>query len=64
VKGGRPNDLPEVKFRVIRAARRTDLHPAYLRRKARSKYGVKNAARMHRIRATRGKGVKIYYHFA
>src|ERR1700733_2619743 len=49
VRGGRPNDLPEVKFRVIRAARKTDLHPVYLRKKARSKYGVKNAMRLHYI---------------
>src|SRR5258708_36679477 len=35
VRGDGPNDLPEVKYRVIRAARRTDLHPVYLRRKAR-----------------------------
>lgn len=42
VRGGRPNDLPGVKFRVIRSARKTDLQPVFKRRSSRSKYGVKN----------------------
>lgn len=64
VRGGRPNDLPAVKYRIIRAARKTDLHPVYKRKNARSKYGVKNAKRLHKIRSTRGEGTKIYYNFA
>lgn len=42
VRGGRPNDLPAVKYRIIRGARRADLHPVYRRKSSRSKYGVKN----------------------
>jgi small subunit ribosomal protein S12 len=42
VRGGRPNDLPAVKYRIIRGARRSDLHPVYRRKSSRSKYGVKN----------------------
>lgn len=63
VRGGRPNDLPAVKYKVIRGAKRTDLHPVYKRKSARSKYGVKNPGRFHRIRLTRGEGQKIYYNF-
>lgn len=63
VRGGRPNDLPAVKYRIIRGARRADLHPVYRRKSSRSKYGVKNPWRMHRIRSTRGLGQKIYYNF-
>ncbi len=63
VRGGRPNDLPAVKYRIIRGARRTDLHPVYRRRTSRSKYGVKNPWRLHRVRSTRGAGQKIYYNF-
>jgi small subunit ribosomal protein S12 len=63
VRGGRPNDLPAVKYRIIRGARRTDLHPVYRRRSSRSKYGVKNPWRLHKIRSTRGQGQKIYYNF-
>jgi small subunit ribosomal protein S12 len=64
IRGGRPNDLPAVKYRTIRAARKTDLHPVYQRKKARSKYGVRNIHRLHKIRSTRGVGEKIYYRFA
>jgi small subunit ribosomal protein S12 len=64
VRGGRPNDLPAVKYRVIRAAKKTDLHPVYLRRNSRSKYGVRDASRVHRVRRNRGAGEKIYYQFA
>lgn len=64
VRGGRPNDLPAVKYRVIRAARKTDLHPVYQRKSSRSKYGVRNAKRFHRVRKNRGVGEKIYYQFA
>lgn len=64
VRGGRPNDLPTIKYRVIRAAKRTDLHPVYQRRTSRSKYGVRNTKRFHKIRSTRGVGEKIYYVFA
>jgi small subunit ribosomal protein S12 len=42
VRGGRPNDIPAVKYRIIRGARRSDLHPVYRRKSSRSKYGVKN----------------------
>lgn len=63
VRGGRPNDLPAVKYRIIRAARKTDLHPVYRRKSARSKYGVKNPKRLHKVRSTRGEGTKIYYNF-
>lgn len=63
VRGGRPNDLPAVKYKVIRAARKTDLQPVLYRRRARSKYGVRNPLRIHKIRSTRGVGQKIYYQF-
>lgn len=63
VRGGRPNDLPAVKYRVIRAARKTDLHPVFRRKSARSKYGVRNPWRLHKLRSTRGVGVRIYYNF-
>lgn len=63
VHGGRPNDLPAVKYRLIRGAFKTDLHPVYYRKSCRSRYGVKNAHRIHRIRKTRGKGEKIFYQF-
>jgi ribosomal protein S12 len=61
VRGGRPNDLPAVKYRAIRAAKRTDLQPVYRRRSARSKYGVRNITRLHRIRQNRKGGEMIYY---
>ena len=61
VRGGRPNDLPGVKYKIIRGARRTDTEPVTLRHSARSKYGCRNPARFHRIRLTRGVGQKIYY---
>jgi small subunit ribosomal protein S12 len=63
VRGGRPNDIPAVKYRIIRGARRSDLHPVYRRKSSRSKYGVKNPWRLHRVRSTRGAGQKIYYNF-
>lgn len=63
VRGGRPNDLPAVKYKVIRGAKRTDLQPIYKRKNARSKYGVKNPGRFHHIRLTRGEGQKLYYNF-
>lgn len=63
VRGGRPNDLPAVKYRIIRGARRADLHPVYRRKSSRSKYGVKNPWRLHRVRSTRGAGQKIYYSY-
>jgi len=63
VRGGRPNDLPAVKYKVIRGAKRTDLHPVYKRKNARSKYGVKNPGRFHRLRLTRGEGNRVYYAF-
>ena len=50
VRGGRPNDLPAVRFRVIRHV--LDLADVYLRRSARSKYGVRNTARLLRLRTT------------
>jgi len=53
VRGGPPNDLPEVKYRVIRSAHRTDLQPVFFRRKARSKYGVRNLSRAKRTRSKR-----------
>lgn len=61
VRGGRPNDLPAVKYKVIRGAKRTDLQPVHKKKNARSKYGVKNPNRYHTIRKTRGVGTKIYY---
>jgi small subunit ribosomal protein S12 len=39
VRGGRVNDLPGVKYRVIRG--KLDLQPLYKKIRARSKYGVK-----------------------
>lgn len=63
VRGGRPNDLPAVKYKVIRAARKTDLEPVYKRKSSRSKYGVKDPGRFHRIRITRGEGEMIFYAF-
>ena len=48
VRGGRPNDLPAVRYRVIRHV--FDLADVYLRRSARSKYGVRNTERLLRLR--------------
>ncbi len=50
VRGGRPNDLPAVKYRVIYGAKRTDLPAPHNRRKSRSKFGIKDLARAHRLR--------------
>jgi len=63
VRGGRTNDMPGVHYKVIRGAKKTDLHPVYRRKSARSKYGVKDPTRFHRIRQSRGVGTKIYYQF-
>ena len=63
VRGGRTNDMPGVHYKVIRGAKKTDLHPVYRRKSARSKYGVKDPTRFHRIRLSRGVGTKIYYQF-
>jgi small subunit ribosomal protein S12 len=60
VRGGRPNDLPAVKYKVIRGARKTDLVPLYERKTSRSKYGAQNASRFHRIRGSRGEGARLY----
>jgi small subunit ribosomal protein S12 len=48
VRGGRPNDLPGVYYKVIRGKEST--HPVLHRRKARSKYGVKSLSRFLQIR--------------
>jgi small subunit ribosomal protein S12 len=61
VRGGRPNDLPAVKYRAIRAAKRTDLQPVYKRRSARSKYGVKNITRQYKIRQKRKNIINPFY---
>lgn len=61
VRGGRPHDLPGVKYKVIRGAKKTDLQSLFLRTSARSKYGAQNPKRFHRIRGSRGEGVRIYY---
>jgi small subunit ribosomal protein S12 len=61
VRGGRPHDLPGVKYKVIRGARKTDLQPLYLRKSARSKCGVPDPTRFHRIRGSRSEGMRIYY---
>lgn len=62
IRGGRPADLPAVRYRAIHNSIPTyDLLPLVKRKKARSKYGVKNPFRLHKIRATRGKGEEIYY---
>jgi len=63
VRGGRTNDMPGVHYKVIRGARKMDLHPVYRRKSARSKYGVKDPTRLHRLRQTRGSGVRIHYQF-
>ena len=64
VRVGRPNDIPGVQYKVIRGARKTDLQPVYKRTSSRSRYGVKNPQRLHRLRYTRGKGDKIYQQFS
>jgi len=61
VRGGRPHDLPAVKYKVIREAKKTDLQPLYLRKSARSKCGVPDPSRFHRLRGSRGEGSRIYY---
>jgi len=63
VRGGRTNDLPAVKYKVIRGAKHIDAQPVYRRKSARSKYGVREPGRFHRIRLTRGVGEKIYYNY-
>jgi small subunit ribosomal protein S12 len=47
VRGGRPNDLPGVHYKVIRG--KESIHPVIHRHKARSKYGVR-ALRFLRMR--------------
>jgi len=59
VRGGRPNDLPAVHYTAIRGAPRTDLQPFFELKSARSKYGVKNVSRLHKIRQTKGQGVEV-----
>lgn len=59
VRGGRTNDMPGVKYKIIRGVE--DSRPVYLRRNSRSRYGVQNAMRFHRIRATRGVGRKVTF---
>jgi len=61
VRGGRPNDLPAVKYKIIRGS--IDAQPPYKRKNARSKYGVREPGRFHRIRLTRGVGEKVYYNY-
>lgn len=62
VRGGRPADLPAVRYKAIHNSISTyDLGPLSRRKKARSKYGVKNSRRLHHLRLTRGKGQEIYY---
>lgn len=62
IRGGRPADLPAVRYRAIHNSIPTyDLGPLVKRKKARSKYGVRNPRRLHKLRATRGKGEEIYY---
>jgi small subunit ribosomal protein S12 len=62
VRGGRPADLPAVRYRAIHNSIPTyDLIPLVKRKRARSKYGVRYPHRLHKVRATRGKGVEIYY---
>ncbi len=62
VRGGRPADLPAVRYKAIHNSISTyDLGPLARRKKARSKYGVKNFRRLHHLRLTRGKGQEIYY---
>ncbi len=56
VRGGRPNDLPAVRYRAIRNARRTDLKPVYGRKSSRSKYGIRVTNRKFQIRRSRGRG--------
>ena len=59
VRGGRPNDLPAVRYRAIRNARRTDLKPVFGRTTSRSKYGIRSINRRFQIRRTRGIGTDI-----
>lgn len=62
VRGGRPADLPAVRYKAIHnSLPMYDLLPLVKKKKARSKYGVKNPHRLHRLRGTRGKGEEIYY---
>ena len=60
IRGGRPNDLPAVHYIAIRGAPRTDFQPFFGLKAGRSKYGVKNVSRLHRIRQTKGQGVEIW----
>ena len=54
VRGGRPNDLPAIRYTAIRRDRRGDFAPLEGIKSARSKYGVKNRFRVHRIRIDKG----------
>ncbi|HXT82989.1 MAG TPA: 30S ribosomal protein S12 [Verrucomicrobiae bacterium] len=59
VRGGRPNDLPAVHYTAIRGAPRTDLQPFFELKRGRSKHGVKNVSRLHKIRQTKGQGIEV-----
>jgi small subunit ribosomal protein S12 len=47
VHGGRPNDLPGVKYKIIRGGRMEAI-PVVGRRTSRSRYGVRNPIRIHK----------------
>lgn len=55
VRGGRPNDLPAVKYRAIRNAKRTDFRPLYSRISSKSIYGMKNTVKIKKVRLARRK---------
>jgi small subunit ribosomal protein S12 len=58
VRGGKPNDLPGVTYKVIHGAKKTDLQAIFRRKTARSKFGVKNTNRTYKIRKLRIKTKK------
>lgn len=48
IRGGRVNDLPGVKYRIIRG--KYDSQPLYKRIRGRSKYGAKNITKIKRVK--------------
>lgn len=57
VKGGRPNDMPGVQYKIIRGGKKSDLEPMYILRSRRSKFGVKNIMRPKIVRSKRAKNI-------
>jgi len=64
IRSGRPNDLPGVRYRLIRGGfinKSTHILPVPTRRSCPSKYGIRNIRRIYKVRITRGKGLQTFY---